>query len=245
MPEPTVGFHKFVGFCDDILAVAKDFAIVFFVVLFLFFGPFLRKKFEDVGWKITELGPIKLEEVQKSNQEAKAAASNVDSIQQKIADLEAKMSELSSQNPSAGREINPLKTEVAALKSQASYAQQSLKTTLLSQQDILQKAAPQSVETAGWMYVGQVDESKKGWAGVGAKNISPVPATPEFQPGQTFSVTSDVYLHSSPPGGSWHAQGDVAAVLRQGDRVQVTDVDTSSHAKTGGWFVWLKVKRLP
>jgi len=128
------------------------------------------------------------------------------------------------------------------LKSQATSAEESLKTSLLSQQAIIQKAVPQLAETIGWMYSGQVDESKKAWAGVGAKNISPVPPVPDFQPGQTFTVTSDVYLHSNPPGGSWHAQGDVVSVLKQGDRVQIVEVDTNSHAKMGGWFIWLRVK---
>ena len=240
MAEPTPRFHRFVGFCDDVLGLAKDLAILLFVVLFFFEGPYLRQKLDDLG--IAELGPIKLKEVQDSHEEAKAAASQVNTLQQQIADVETKLGEISVHNPTASREINPLRTEVAALKSQASSAEQSLKTTLLSQQEILQKAVPQSVQTEGWLYVGQVDESRKSWSGVGAKNISPVPSTPDFRSGQTFALTSDAYLHNTPPGGNWHAQGDVAAVLKQGSSVQVTDVDMNSHAKAGGWFVWLKVK---
>jgi hypothetical protein len=239
-PQPTAGFHRFVGLCDDVLALGKDFAIVLFVVLFLFFGTYLRQKLDALG--ITKLGPIELGEVQKSNAQSKVAASQVDVLQQKLTDIESRLSEVNPHNPGAPTQIAALKGEIGALKSQATSAEESLKTSLLSQQDIIQKAVPQLAETIGWMYSGQVDESKKAWAGVGAKNISPVPPVPDFQPGQTFTVTSDVYLHSNPPGGSWHTQGDVVSVLKQGDRVQIVEVDTNSHAKMGGWFVWLRVK---
>jgi hypothetical protein len=240
MDEPTSWLHHFVGFCDDFLGLAKDLAILLFVVLFFFKGPFLRQKLDDLG--VAELGPIKLKEVQNSHEEAKNAASKVSTLQQQIADFEIKLKEVSTRNPAAAKDIDPLKGEVADLKSQASSAEQSLKTTLLSQQEILQKAVPQSVQTEGWIYAGQVDESKKAWSGVGPKNISPAPPAPEFHSGQIFSLAADAYLHSAPPGGTWHAQGEVAAVLKQGDRVQVSDVDMNSHAKSGGWFVWLKVK---
>ncbi len=238
--QPTAGFHRFVGLCDDVLALGKDFAIVLFVVLFLFFGPYLRQKLDALG--ITKLGPIELGEVQKSNAQSKVAASHVDVLQQKLSDIESRLSEVDPHNSSAPTQIAALKGEIGALKSQATSAEESLKTSLLSQQDIIQKAVPQLAETIGWMYSGQIDESKKAWTGVGAKNISPVPPVPDLHPGQTFIVTSDVYLHSDPPGGNWHTQGDVASVLKQGDRVQIVEVDTNSHAKMGGWFVWLRVK---
>ena len=242
MSEPESVLHKIVGHCDDILELAKDVAIILLVVLFLFDGPYLRTKLDAVG--ISEIGPIKLAEVEKSNQQAKAAASSVDGLQQKITDLESKLAEVSAHDPGAEKAISPLRSEIAALKSQASSADQSLKISLLSQQEILRKAAPQSVESAGWIYAGQVDESKTSWAGVGSKNISPAPASPEFHAGQTFSIASDAYLrNSSPSSGTWHTQGEIVGVLKQGDQVQVEDVDTSSHAKSGGWFVWLKVKR--
>lgn len=240
MSEPTGGVHKVVGLCDDILALAKDFAIVLFVLLFLFDGPFLLKKLNDAG--IVEIGPVKLAAVENSNRQTKAAASSVDGLQQKIADIEAKIADVSANNPSARKEIGPLTDDIAVLKSQASSADQTLKTTLLSQQDILRSAAPQSVESAGWIYAGQVDESKKSWAGVGPKNIASS-SSPEIHPGQTLTVTTDVYLRGSSSTGKWHDQGDVVGVVKQGDQVQVTDVDTSP-AKSGGWFVWLRVKRL-
>src|SRR5260370_29595879 len=222
-PEPTAGFHRFVGLCDDVLALGKDFAIVLFVVLFLFFGTYLRQKLDALG--ITKLGPIELGEVQKSNAQSKVAASQVNVLQQKLTDIESRLSEVDPHKPSAPTQIAALKGEIGALKSQATSAEESLKTSLLSQQDIIQKAVPQLAETVGWMYAGQVDESKKAWAGVAAKNISPVPPVPDFHPGQTFTVTSDVYLHSKPPGGTWQMHSDSVSDLEQGDQVAVTDRD--------------------
>jgi hypothetical protein len=77
-----------VDFSNEFLDLLKNFAIVLFIVLFLFFGGFLRKKLDDAGFKITEVGPYKLEDIKKSNEQAKAAASNVDVITQKLGDLE-------------------------------------------------------------------------------------------------------------------------------------------------------------
>lgn len=228
-----------VDLSNEILDLSKNFAIVLFVVLFLFFGGFLRQKLDDAGFKITELGSFKLEDVKKSNEQAKEAASNVDGLKQKLADLEAKLTEAESRNPGAGVEIGSLKSDVASLRAQASSADETLKTSIIAQQDLIRKAAPQPVETVGWIYLGQVDETKTKWAGVGAVNVSM--GAPIFQVGQVIALSSDVYLHSSPATGSGHTKGDITEVLAANSRVEVIDTDYS-HAKAGGWFVWLKVR---
>jgi hypothetical protein len=237
MPDTPSKFHDLVELCDDLLALAKDFAIVVFVVLFLFFGPFLRRKLEALG--IRAVGPIQIADVQHTNQQAKDAASNLALLETSLTDLESETSNTPVNNP----EEMKWKNEIAALKNQASTADLSLKSTLLAQQALLQKAS-QTIDTSGWIYAGQVDSSTKKWSGVGAKNISPVPAAPDFQPGQTFLLSSDVFLHKTAPAGQWHTQGDVTAVLKQGEQVQVVGVDMSSPAKSGGYFVWLQIKQV-
>jgi hypothetical protein len=228
-----------VDFSNEFLDLIKNFAIVLFIVLFLFFGGLLRQKLDDAGFKITEVGPFKLEDVKKSNEQAKAAASNVDVITQKLGDLESKLTEAESRNPGISVEIGPLKSDVASLQVQAKSADATLKTSIIAQQDLIQKAAPQPSEALGWIYVGQVDESRTKWAGRGAVNLS-IDA-PSFQTGQMITLSADVYLHSSPATGGWHTQGDVTEVLPARATAEVVDSDYS-HAKTGGWFVWLKVR---
>ena len=228
-----------VDFSNEFLDLFKNFAIVLFIVLFLFFGGFLREKLDDAGFKITEVGPFKLEDVKKSNEQAKAAASNVDVITQKLVDLESKLTEAESRNPGIGAEIGPLKSDVASLQAQAKSADATLKTSIIAQQDLIQKATPLPSETIGWIYVGQVDESRTNWAGRGAVNLST--KAPSFQAGQVITLSADVYLHSSPATGGWHTQGDVTEVLPALSTAEVVDSDFS-HAKTGGWFVWLKVR---
>jgi hypothetical protein len=241
MADDTSRFHRFVCLCDDMLDLGKDFSILLLVVLFLFFGTFLRKKLNDLG--IKEIGPITLSDVQQQNQGAKAAAQQLSSLNQQASEIEAELSTVAARNPGAAKDIAPIKDELNALASQVSSADQSLKTTMLSQQSVLTKASAQTVESTGWIYVGQADETKQAWSGIGAKNLSPAPSTPKFQVGQTLVLASDVYVHNSPPAGSFRNQGDVVAVWNKGDRVEVLDQD-ASHARAGGWFLWLKVKHL-
>ncbi|HEV3308705.1 MAG TPA: hypothetical protein VGZ91_19845 [Candidatus Sulfotelmatobacter sp.] len=244
MDQEKVGLHKAVGICDDFLELAKDIGIlalvIVFLILFFFHGKYLRQKLHDAGIAlheagISDLGPIKLEALEASNTEDKKSAKAVDSLEQQITQLESKFAELAVKDPSTAEAITALKTQVAT-------ADRALKTSLLSQQQIL-NSAPDSVEPVGWIYVGQVNETRTSWAGIGAKNISPVPPAPKFQVGQTFSVTSDIYLRSggNPSAEDWHAQSKIEAVLRQGEKVEFLNADYS-HAKAGGWFLWLKVK---
>jgi len=236
------GLRGAVDFSNECLDLFKNFAIVLFVVLFLFFGGFLRQKLDDAGFKLTEVGPFKLEDVQKSNAQAKAAASNVDVITKKLGDLESQLTDAESRNPGIGVALGSLKTDVASLKAQANSADATLKTSIIAQQDLIQKAASpasQPSETIGWIYVGQVDESKTKWFGVGAVNLST--QAPSFPPGQVIALSADVYLHSAPARGGWHTQGEVTEVLPAQSTAQVVASDYS-HAKTGGWFVWLQVR---
>jgi hypothetical protein len=203
-------------------------------VLFLFFGPYLHKKLSDLG--IKEILGIGFGDLQTTNDNTKDVASKVSSIETSLTDLETQ-----STNESNPADVK-WKAEITALKEQATAADSSLKTTLLSQQALLQGAA-QKVDTSGWIYAGQIDAAMKKWSGIGAKNISPVPATPDFQPNQTFTLSSDVFLHKTAPSGSWHNQADVSAVLKQGTKIQVVGKDTSA-AKSGGYFLWLQVKQV-
>lgn len=241
MGESNSRIHNFVALCDDLMALGKDVGIVVILILFFFFGSFLHDKLDALG--IAELGPVKLKEVQDSNKKVRDAASSMSTLQQKITDLEVLAAQGPSNTPSGVKGVSSWKNEIAALKTQATTADQSIKTTLLAQQDVLQKAS-QTVDTGGWMYAGQVDETKKAWSGLGAKNLASPPATPDFQPGQTYTLASDVYLHQAAPGGQWHTQGDVSSVLKQGNQVQIVDVDMNSHARSGGYFVWLKIKQV-
>lgn len=230
--------HVVLDLSNDALELVKKLAIIIFILLFLFYGGFLRKRLDDLGFTITEV-PIKLEDVKKSNEKAKAAASDVDVLKQKLGDLQSILAALESHNIGAATEFSPLKTEIASLQAQANSADANLKASLIDQQNLIRKVTPQSVESDGWLYVGQVDESKTKWAGIGEKNISL--QTPLFPEGELISLTGNVYLHGAPARGGWHTQGDVTSAVPSGSSVQIIDTDYS-HANAGGWFVWLKVR---
>jgi hypothetical protein len=60
-------------------------------------------------------------------------------------------------------------------------------------------------------------------------------------PGRRLTTAGDVYLRdASQP--LEHAQAPVLGVLGRGDTVQIVARDSSS-ARTGGWFLWAKVRR--
>jgi hypothetical protein len=241
MADDISRFHRFVGMCDDILALGKDFSIVLLVVLFLFYGSFLRKKLDDLG--ISELGPVKLTEVQKQNDEAKAVALQVSGIDQRASELETQLASISAKNPSVASQIAPVRDEITALNGQINSADTHLKSALLSQQAVLGTASSAPLDTTGWIYVGQEDEAKQSWYGLGAKNLVSPPPAPTFENGQTYTLSSDVYVHRNAPSGNFRDQGEVVGAWQRGGRVQVIDSNLS-HAKSGGWFIWLNVKKL-
>src|SRR5947207_1733838 len=119
-------------------------------------------------------------------------------------------------------------------------ADNTLKRSLATQQQIVASIAPSSVADTGWIFAGRLTEDKTAWDPADPPTVSPSPLS--FSPGTRLTVHDDVYLRADAPTNA-HTVGQILGVARAGDQLEVLAQDPS-HFRRGGWFVWLKVRRL-
>lgn len=99
-----------------------------------------------------------------------------------------------------------------------------------------ERVAPQILPTAGWVYLGRVNNDKSQWADGGSTTTT---ATRPVIIGDVLTVKDDVYIRAI-TGDKWHSNAPVATVSKVGDKLKVVDLQYSV-AKIGGFYVWAKV----
>ena len=99
-----------------------------------------------------------------------------------------------------------------------------------------QKKGDSSQGLTGWVYLGHVTEAKTEWDPQPRSVRAPSPA---FKPGETLTVSDDLYVRGDSQSGQRN-QAPVLGVVRAGQTVQVLDLQ-HVHSVRGGWFVWVKV----
>ena len=175
-----------------------------------------------------------------------AQATNVDNtvqqLQETVAELETQLNTLQQKPnlpPAVKQDVQQLANSVSAAKSNVDAAQQSIQADVLRQQQQLASAGFKA-PSEGWLYVGRVSEDKKTWV-EGPKNVHTVAPDPSAGTQVVTSGAAVLRDTSSQPG--QRASGNIIAALAPGTTLQVTETDYS-HAKSGGNFLWLKVRTL-
>jgi len=218
-----------------ILEVCREFIVVI-GVLFVALCPNLAKAWmRHIGFDTvtTPMGEINLAakvqaagQVQSAKREVSDAAAAVDGLiptaseanRARLQDLSTKLSLTATQLDVPERVLGA-SAKAAAAKAAASDSE------------------PVAESREGWMYVGHVDEAKSAWR---ERPTVVQAATPAFKAGDAVTITDDVYLHAD-TSGVQRSMAAVVGALRTGEQATVLDVDYT-HALSGGWFLWLKVK---
>jgi hypothetical protein len=234
--------EKVVSIVKDGLTAFRDLTVVTVFVLLLAFPSVVNNRLADAG--ITKLsGPGFEVQIADSSKQTKSAGLVISDLQAKLSDYGQRLDELSDRTKDADikSSIKQLWADVKASQTSAGVADSALKSSLLTQQQIMEQVAPARVEKSGWMFLGKTSQDKKEWAQGSPQTVLPVPA--DVSTGSTLKVRDDAYLREDAQP-EYHASARVLLVVRSGDSVQVTQPPDYSPAKGGGWFVWVKVKRL-
>jgi hypothetical protein len=103
-----------------------------------------------------------------------------------------------------------------------------------------ERVAPQILPTAGWVFLGRVNNSKSQWVdGASSTTTASWPIAQD----SVVTVKDDVYVRAI-TNDKWHSSAPVATVSKVGDKLKVVELEYSS-AKGGGFFVWAKVSFQP
>ena len=106
-------------------------------------------------------------------------------------------------------------------------------------ESLIEAVRRESLEETGWIYVGKISEDKSSWLPGSPTTITKTELP--IEAGQVVTVRDDVYLRADGASNA-RASAPVQSVVKVGQRVEVLEVEFS-HARSGGWFVWLKVVR--
>lgn len=98
-----------------------------------------------------------------------------------------------------------------------------------------ERVAPQVLPTAGWVFLGRVNNARTQWA----ENSTITNATWPISLNDVLTVKDDVYIRAITEQ-KWHSSAPVTSVAKVGDQLKVVELDYSP-AKAGGQFVWAKV----
>jgi hypothetical protein len=141
--------------------------------------------------------------------------------------------------PAVKAQIAQAASKLEATQQSVAALDSSLRRSIAVQDSMLARVAPTEVAPEGWILLGRVDEGRTQWDPRSPQAVDVPPAA--LLPGRPVRLVSDVYLRgASRPLG--HAQAPILDVLARGETVDVISRD-SSHALTGGWFLWSKVRR--
>jgi len=97
--------------------------------------------------------------------------------------------------------------------------------------------APQLLPSAGWVFLGSVNEEQTAWDGGMSSTTT---AEWPVQKGSKVIVKDDVYIRQI-TSDNWHSSAPVVSVAKVGDTLTVSALDYS-RAGTGGYFVWAQVE---
>jgi len=239
---------------SDRLALAKDSftvlregLLVIVFVLFLGFPAWINGRLSQAGFTEGSIAGFKWQnQIEESSRQAKDAGQAITDIQPKLQEMSARLSELAGKTTDSQtvKAISDLSSTLRASEAKVRQADTAVKSALVTQERVLSQVAPATVESTGWMYVGELDESKTQWE---TGNPTTIETTePRLTPGQIVKIKDDVYLRDASAGPGKRASGKIVSVGRVGDSVKILDIDETSHDNSAGsgWFVWAKVARL-
>jgi len=236
MAEENGLLHNLVGYTKDCSVLLREICIVALLCL-LFFEP---AKFGSLLYNAgitkvsTPFGEIDIA----------STGDSVAAINRGLTDSVACLQEIGAkiQKPTSNCDIQSLTTYLQDLQQQAQSTDETLKTNIVQQQTAAAQSSPTATKPAGWLFAGQVDESKMHWSGEGPKNV-PASLSPAWTINEKFTVPSPAYLREDAPAGN-HFGGKVLYVVPANSQVQVVADAQYSHAIAGGYFCWLKVQPL-
>jgi seryl-tRNA synthetase len=242
MAEERGMLGQYSAVLKDVISALRD-SVLFLLFLLLLFTPTTIKdrlvtagftKGSIAGFDWTAELQISAEQTKTVGQAVSQADENYKELIERLSELEKKVKE-----PALKESLEKIGAEAQASRHELIAADQAVKRSLSTQQQIVEQVSPSTVSSSGWLYLGKVTEDKKEWASGSSQTVSA--PTPLLVPGTKLKIRDDVYLRADGPSNA-RSSAPILAVLKTGEMVEVLELDYS-HAKSGGWFIWARVRR--
>lgn len=242
MSDEKTAFERWSSALKDFVSTLRD-GVIFILFIMLLFAPgTVKERLLAAGFTKGNIGGLEWEgQIKQSAEQTKAVGEVVSKADENYKVLIDRLSELekSVSDPSVKRSLTNLSADAKVSQGELVVADRAVKRSLSAQQAIVESVAPSSVSDRGWLFLGKASESKSEWAS--GSPITVAFASPSIKPGTKLTIRDDAYWRADSPSGA-HANASIVSVAKVGTVVNVEAVDYS-HAKGGGWFVWVKAHR--
>lgn len=240
--EQSSYFERFTNILKNLVAALRD-TLLFILFLLLLFSPStVNDRLIAAGFTKGNIAGMEWEgQLKKSAEQTKTvgeAVSKADDNYQVLIERLAELEKLA-KDPALKKSLTSLGADAKESKGELVIADQAVKRSLSTQQEIAAQIAPSSVTARGWLFLGQVSEDKQNWMPGSPATIATTSAAAIR--GSCLTIRDDAYLRADSAAGS-HANAAIVSVVKVGQGVVVDEVDYS-HARSGGWFIWAKVRR--
>jgi hypothetical protein len=219
----------------DILAIAKEGAIIGFVLLFFIAPQWIGDRLVEAGFnKVNFLG-MERNLTQQLDREV-ATLNLVD---------EARIAAERAARQIAGAGQAP--DQLAAQLQQLGQTQQTLQRQVAQTARAVRVIDPAAVPTEGWIYLGTMDPQTRAWKPDASPALTRTTTLPpsSIRPGEEITLRTQVNLRGGPPDAA-STPAPVVTVLQAGQAVTIREVTTSVRAPEGapdapGFRVWARV----
>jgi hypothetical protein len=235
MADDKMTVERFSALLKDLIAASRDGILVVLALLLLLFPATIKERLLDAGFTKGNIGGLEWEGIAEETRTVGQAVSQADEqyneLIDRLAELEKKV-----EDPDLKQSLNRLGEEAQLSRDGLIVADKTLKRSLSAQQAMVQSVAPSAVPEGGWMYLGKVNEEKTAWEAGSPATVKYV--DPSITPGTQLTMRDDVYWRADAASGS-RSRAPILSVARVGTVIEVEEIDWS-HARGGGWFVWVK-----
>jgi len=206
------------------------------LVLVVIFWP------EELAVRLDKLG---VEEIGVGSLTAKLRESNKLTLEaaDDLADIALRVEELEASVKQEAGDSGGASNGAAELFKKLNTLNQKLIQASKTQQAVLVESdakADMGSQLTGWIFLGKVQEDRTTWDASNRRTIQQ--GQPTIAGGQVLEITDDVYVRGEPENPGRYSSGKALGVLPIGQRVIALGSPMYSHARGGGWFLWLKVR---
>ncbi|HEX4321890.1 MAG TPA: hypothetical protein VHZ52_13340 [Acidobacteriaceae bacterium] len=231
----------------DASTVARDLLILLLILFLLCWPTTLNNILYKAGVTSMNLGVVAWKQkVQDSADQTKVAVNANNATASALDDVRTSLTAIASQSSDpkvklqAQQALQSLDNSLTTLD----YAGTTLKSSLATQQTILQATTPAQQSSTkvqslqGGVYLGEADAQQQHWMIPPQPKISASSPVPKV--GQTLTLTDDLYLRADKAANQTFNQATIIGVAHVGSVARVLDVQPS-HALNGGVFLWAKI----
>ena len=217
MAEKKGSLEQFTSALKNTVSALRDSVLFFLFVLLLFFPGTVKDRLLEAGFTKGNIAGLEWEgQLKQSAEQTKTVGEAVSKADETYNTLIDRLTELEKNvsDPMVRMSLTSIGADAKVSQGELVIADQALKRSLSTQQEIAEKLAPSSVPDKGWLFLGKVTENKNEWSSGSPETVATISAELITQ-GTKLTIRDDAYLRADSASGK-HANASILSVVVDG-----------------------------